>query len=119
MDQSKIVFNLTNIVSNGEPWQVEASPDGAGTDVFIAIDDDTTPSPAFSPETAGTNVYTAEFGFPPSATELNVLTQFAQAQYSYGQQIGVQDAALYAYQSLGVALAGATQFQNTFGPRLM
>jgi hypothetical protein len=74
-------------------------------------------SPAFSPETAGTIVYSAEFGSPPDATELNVLTQFSQAQFAYGQQIGGQDPSIYAFQALGVALAStATNFQNTFGP---
>lgn len=74
-------------------------------------------NPTFSPETAGTIVYTAGFGSGPDATELNVLTQFTQAQYAYGQQIGVQDPSIYAFQALGVALAStATQFQNTFGP---
>jgi autotransporter passenger strand-loop-strand repeat protein len=74
-------------------------------------------SAAFSPETAGTIVYTAEFGSPPSATELNVLSQFAQAQFAYGQQIGVMDPTVYAYEALGVALASTgANFQNTFGP---
>jgi hypothetical protein len=62
-------------------------------------------------------VYTAEFGSPPSATELNVLSQFTQAQFAYGQQIGVTDPTVYAYEALGVALAPtAPHFQNTFGP---
>jgi hypothetical protein len=53
----------------------------------------------------------------PDAAELNVLSQFAQAQFAYGQQMGVQDPSIYALQALGVALAStATQFQNTFGP---
>jgi hypothetical protein len=72
---------------------------------------------SLSPDTVGTIVYTAEYGSAPSAGELNVLVQFVNAQYVYGQQIGVMDPAVYAYQSLGVALAStATQFQNTFGP---
>jgi len=71
----------------------------------------------FSPADAGTIVYTAEYGAVPSATEVNVLVQFTTMQYAYGQQIGVLDPALYAYQSLGVALAStAPQFQNIFGP---
>jgi hypothetical protein len=36
---------------------------------------------------------------------LSVLAQFAQNQYAYGQQIGVADPLIYAYQALGVALA--------------
>jgi hypothetical protein len=36
MDQSKITFDLTNIVANGSDWQVEASPLGNGTQVFLA-----------------------------------------------------------------------------------
>jgi parallel beta-helix repeat protein len=76
-----------------------------------------TTAPAFSPEAAGTIVYTAEYGSAPSASEVSVLVQFTNPQYAYGQQIGVMDPAVYAYQSLGVALAStATQFQNTFGP---
>ena len=71
----------------------------------------------FSPETAGMIVYTAEFGSTPSATELNILVQFTMPQYMHGQQIGVMDPTIYAYQSLGVALAStAEHFQNTFGP---
>jgi hypothetical protein len=36
---------------------------------------------------------------------------------TYGQQIGVQDPSIYAFQALGVALAStATNFQNTFSP---
>ena len=117
MDQSKLTFFLTNVVSNGHPWQVEATPDGnSGTDVFVAIDDDTTPGPAFSPETAGTNVFTAEYGSAPSASELTVLSQFAQSQFDYGKQIGVMDPSVYAYQSLGVALATGPHFQAEFGP---
>ena len=73
--------------------------------------------PPFSHETAGTIVYTAAYGSAPDATELTVLTQFTQAQYAYGQQIGVMDPGVYAYQALGVALASSGQhFQNEFGP---
>src|SRR5262249_42472503 len=47
---------------------------------------------------------------------LNILLQFIVPQYTYGQQIGVMDPTIYAYQSLGVALAStAEHFQNTFG----
>ena len=74
-------------------------------------------SVGFSPDDAGTFVYTAEYGEVPSATEINVLNQFTTVQYAYGQQIGVMDPAVYAFQSLGVALAStATHFQNSFGP---
>ena len=66
--------------------------------------------------TAGTIVYAAEFGSPPDASELTVLNQFTQAQFDYGQQIGVMDPSVYAYQSLGVALATGQHFQNEFGP---
>src|ERR1044071_2978569 len=72
---------------------------------------------AFYPETIGTVVYTAEYGTAPSTTELNVLVQFSRAQYAFGQQIGVMDAGVYAFESLGVALASTgTQFQTAFGP---
>jgi hypothetical protein len=103
-------------LANQQPqtsFALQSDGDG-GTDLFL------TPTPPQPPLVAlkqlPSDVYTAEYGSAPSATELNVLTLFTQAQYTYGQQIGVQDAVLYAYQSLGAALAGATQFQNTFGP---
>jgi autotransporter passenger strand-loop-strand repeat protein len=70
----------------------------------------------FSPETAGTIVYTAEFGMAPSATELTILNQFTQAQFDFGQKIGVMDPSIYAFQALGVALASGPHFQDTFGP---
>ena len=73
-------------------------------------------SPPFSPETAGTIVYTAEFGSAPSATELTILNQFTQAQFDFGQKIGVMDPSIYAFQALGVALASGPHFQDTFGP---
>ena len=88
-----------------------------GTELFLQTTNLAVPRQPFSPETAGTIVYTAEFGSAPDATELNVLTQFTQAQFAYGQQIGVQDPSIYAFQALGVALAStATNFQNTFSP---
>jgi hypothetical protein len=71
----------------------------------------------FDPGNAGTIVYTAEYGTAPSAAELDALVQFTNPQYAYGQQIGMMDPAVYAYEALGVALASkGTQFQNTFGP---
>jgi hypothetical protein len=95
---------------------VQLTSDGSGG-TLVSFGGNILSSPAFSPETAGTIVYTAEFGSAPSATELNVLNQFTQAQFAYGQQIGVQDAAVYAFEALGVALASSgKQFQNKFGP---
>jgi aryl-phospho-beta-D-glucosidase BglC (GH1 family) len=71
----------------------------------------------FSAQHAGTIVYTAEYGAAPSATELNILVGFTTSQYAYGQQIGVADPVVYAYQALGAALASTgTHFQSTFGP---
>lgn len=96
--------------------QFKLQPDGGGgTDLILQQ----LPlgSPVFSAATAGTIVYTAEYGVAPSATELNVLTQFTEAQFAYGQQIGVMDPEVYAYQALGAALAStASHFQSTFGP---
>jgi hypothetical protein len=97
-----------------------SSPDGVDTSNLYGA----TPAPGgnpitqpFSPRSAGTIVYTAEFGVAPSATELNVLVQFTIPQYTSGQQIGVMNPTIYAYQALGVALAStAEHFQNTFGP---
>jgi probable HAF family extracellular repeat protein len=73
--------------------------------------------PPFSAATAATNVYANEHGSAPTPTELDVLIAFTTPQYAYGQQIGVMDPAVYAYQSLGAALAStAPQFQNHWGP---
>ena len=97
-----------------------SSPDGVDTSNLYGATHAPGGNPItqpFSPETAGMIVYTAEFGSAPSATELNILVQFTMSQYTYGQQIGVMDPTIYAYQSLGVALAStAEHFQNTFGP---
>ena len=88
-----------------------------GTELFLQTTNLAVPGQPFSPETAGTIVYTAEFGSAPSATELTILNQFTQAQFDFGQKIGVMDPSIYAFQALGVALAStATNFQNTFGP---
>ena len=90
---------------------------GNNNTLVLEVGSGTTSSPTFSPEIAGTIVYTAEFGSAPDTTELNVLNQFAQTQFAYGQKIGVMDPSIYAFQALGVALAStATNFQNTFGP---
>ena len=96
-------------------FPVQLASDGNGG-TLVSFVENTLSSPAFSPETAGTIVYTAEFGSAPSATELNVLNQFTQVQFAYGQQIGVQDPSIYAFQALGVALASGPHFQDTFGP---
>ena len=94
---------------------VQLTSDGSGG-TLVSFGGNILSSPAFSPETAGKIVYTAELGSAPDPTELNVLNQFTQAQFAYGQQIGVQDAAVYAFEALGVALASGGQFQNKFGP---
>jgi hypothetical protein len=66
---------------------------------------------------AGTLVFEAFYGGTPPDPELSVLAQFAQNQYAYGQQIGVADPLIYAYQALGVTLASTgPQFLNTFAP---
>ena len=95
-----------------------SSPDGVDTSNLHGATHapaGTTTEP-FSPETLGNIVYAAEFGLAPSSTELNTLLQFIIPQYTYGQQIGVMDPIIYAYQSLGVALAStAEHFQSTFG----
>ena len=88
-----------------------------GGSIFLTVFTTPTISPSFSSESAGTIVYTAEFGSAPSASELTVLSQFAQAQFDYGRKIGVQDPGVYAFEALGVALASSGQdFQNRFGP---
>ena len=74
------------------------------------------PAAVFSAQSAGTIVYTAKFGSAPSATELTILNQFTQAQFDFGQKIGVMDPSIYAFQALGVALASGPHFQDTFGP---
>ena len=73
--------------------------------------------PAYTPDTASTIVYAAEYGSPPDPTETFKLIGFTTPQYAYGQQIGVIDPVIYAYEALGATLAsGASHFQNTYGP---
>jgi probable HAF family extracellular repeat protein len=70
-----------------------------------------------TPDAASTIVYAAEYGSPPDPTETLKLIGFTTQQYTYGQQIGVIDPVLYAYEALGAALASdASHFQNTYGP---
>jgi probable HAF family extracellular repeat protein len=85
---------------------------------FVATTDTISYAPlAYSPDAASTIVYAAEYGTLPGVTETFKLIGFTTPQYAYGQQIGVMDPALYAYQALGATLAAtATHFQNTYGP---
>lgn len=46
---------------------------------------------------------------------LQNLTAFADVQYVYGQNIGVMDPGLYAYEALGAALSGLGSFINPLG----
>jgi phosphodiesterase/alkaline phosphatase D-like protein len=96
-----------------------ADPTGviARNPVIVSQFEVTPQSDTFSAAIAGTTVYTKEYGVAPDAAELNVLIEFTTPQYAYGKQIGVIDPAIYAYEALGVTLAGsATLFQNTWGP---
>lgn len=85
---------------------------------FFGTTDTITYTPlGFSADTAGPFVYAKEYGAAPSLNEQSVLVSFTTSQYAYGQQIGVMDPVVYAYQALGLGLAStATLFQNTFGP---
>jgi hypothetical protein len=47
---------------------------------------------------------------PHSSSGLAVLSQFAQGQFTFGQQIGVFSPTVYMYEALGLALAQAPQF---------
>jgi phosphodiesterase/alkaline phosphatase D-like protein len=85
--------------------------------VIVSQFEVTPQSDTFSAAIAGTTVYTKEYGVAPDAAELNLLIEFTTPQYAYGKQIGVMDPAVYAYEALGVALAGsAAHFQNAWGP---
>jgi probable HAF family extracellular repeat protein len=71
----------------------------------------------YSPDTASTIVYAAEYGTLPDPTETFNLINFTNPQYAYGQQVGVVDPVIYAYEALGAALASdASHFQNIYGP---
>jgi phosphodiesterase/alkaline phosphatase D-like protein len=99
--------------------ELAADPTGIiARDPAIVSQFEVTPkSDSFSAAIAGKTVYTNEYGVAPDAAELNVLIEFTTPQYAYGKQIGVMDPAVYAYEALGVALAGsAIQFQNAWGP---
>ena len=82
-DAGQIIGNYALVNANGTPsWHG-----------FLA-------TVAFTAETAGNTVYTAEYATAPNATELNILVQFTNPQYAYAQQIGVTDPAIYAYEAL-------------------
>jgi autotransporter passenger strand-loop-strand repeat protein len=111
-------YHLTDMQAN-TTFQISGRDNGVGgshLSVLTVVKLGVGGPAAFDAQSAGTNVYTAEFGSAPDATELNVLSQFAQAQFDYGQQIGVQDPGVYAFEALGVALASGQHFQNEFGP---
>ncbi len=72
---------------------------------------------AFSADSASATVCSDEYDVVPDPVELGVLDGFTAQQFAYGQQVGVMDPEVYAYQALGAALAStASHFQNTFGP---
>lgn len=50
--------------------------------------------------------------FPPPQS----LISLATAQYAYGQEIGVSDPAVYAYEALGMALANNRVFNMNYQP---
>jgi hypothetical protein len=61
--------------------------------------------PTFNPVAASDLLFTIMSGVHPDATELQTLVSFANQQYAYGQQIGVMDPFVYAYEALGAALS--------------
>src|SRR5207253_7898183 len=65
--------------------------------------------------------YQKMYGTTPSVSETNMLTQFANSQLVYGQQVGVLDPMVYVYQALAAVLTessdtGSTDFKNKWGP---
>jgi|SRR5262249_35972874 len=56
------------------------------------------------------------FNAPPSSTELSSLIPFTNNQYAFGQQVGVLDATVYAYEALGETFASSSYFANKYGP---
>jgi autotransporter passenger strand-loop-strand repeat protein len=110
-DHQTASYSLAGQQANAE-FKLQSDGNG-GTELVLFAS--SLGAPPFSPEIAATIVYTAELGIAPSATELSGLTEFTQAQFAYGQQIGV-DAGIYAFTALGVTLAsGGQHFQNEFG----
>jgi Glycosyl hydrolases family 16 len=101
------------------PLGTVSSPDGADTSgLYGATSVPITVGPeTFSADRAASTVYQSEYNVVPDAVELGVLHGFTVQQFAYGQQIGVMDPEVYAYQALGAALAStASHFQSTFGP---
>ena len=120
LDNTNPAVNALNdgqTLTDAFTYQISDGHGGTSSAALTVTIQGTTDTGLFSPETAGTIAYTAEYGAAPTETELGVLVQFTTAQYAYGQHIGVMDPTVYAFESLGVALASTAQkFQNTFGP---
>ncbi len=72
--------------------------------------------PTFNPVAASDLLFTIMSGVHPDATELQTLVSFANQQYAYGQQIGVMDPFVYAYEALGAALSQQKLFYSGFEP---
>jgi hypothetical protein len=70
----------------------------------------------YSAVTAADSVFwNMNFG-PPDVGEKITLLTFLPPQYAYGQQIGVMDPGLFAYEALGAALADSSvRFQGVYG----
>ncbi len=72
----------------------------------------------YTPDMASLTMFLAETddyslnGYPSTA-ELQTLIGFTNHQYAYGQQIGVMDPVIYAYQSLGAGLASISPIDTT------
>jgi hypothetical protein len=70
----------------------------------------------FDPAAAVETVWSQMSGGQLSATEQQTLVNFVNPQYAYGQQVGVQDPFVYAYETLGAALAWQSPFFPGWSP---
>ena len=76
------------------------------------------PDPSNIVQTAAVTAYHSMYNTIPSLAEIDVLTQFSQNQFSYGNKIGVLDPSIYMYQALGLALASQSDTGSKYWSNL-
>lgn len=94
--------------ANGQVAETNESNNTASTQVTLL-----NPDANNIAQLAGVTTYHSMYNAIPSLAEVDVLTQFGQSQFSYGNRIGVLDPSIYLYQALGLALASQSDTGST------
>ena len=101
LDNTNPAVNALNdgqTLTDAFTYQISDGHGGTSSAALTVTIHGTTDIGSFSPEIAATIAYAAEYGEAPNATELGVLVQFVDAQYAYGQHIGVMDPSVLCVQ---------------------